>query len=276
MRVRSIGVLFVASLLTSATASAATLYGFDEANGGSIHTINQINGTTSLVGPVGLAPNNGGLGYDYANGKMYLSDAQPDITYDLATINLATGAGTVVGDQLSNNILDVAYDSGDQILYGIAAALDPPNLVTMNEVTGARTTVVGSMGVSGIVDMSYDNVNDTLYATTATGLYTVNILTGAATLVGTYTSVTDMAAVAYDPDTNTLYGGTGGGILYTINIATGAETLVGSTGLIISGLEFVSATPPAPSGVPVFGWQGMLTVALMLMVMGVVTGRGRI
>ena len=74
--------------------NTGTLYGMSTSTS-SLYTINTVTGLATLVGSSGITV--GGMAYDPINDIMYATDAGPDGSTGLYTIDLDTGAGTFVG-----------------------------------------------------------------------------------------------------------------------------------------------------------------------------------
>jgi hypothetical protein len=122
-----------------------------------------------------------GMTYHTPTGTMYFS------TQDhLYSLNLSTGALSLIGQISSGLIIDIAINTqGD--LYGIDITSD--NLVQINKVTGQGTTI-GSTGVNAnyAQGMDFDDATGILYWACyqgggAGGIREVNLLTGNSTLV---------------------------------------------------------------------------------------------
>ncbi len=183
---------------------------------------------------------------------------------NLITLNLTTGAGTVVGP-MGIVAPSLAVDPTTGIMYAGRGG-GTPNLYRVNPANGALTLVGGTgLGVAAIPALDF-TASGVLYASVnlagngGTGgdhLAVINKSTGAATVIGPFGSCTGvvvpsngggsctiegMEAIAFSP-TGVLYGalrgrtnaGTPG--LYTINTSTGAATLVAP---IVDG----SSNPP--------------------------------
>ena len=150
----------------------------------------------------------------------------------LIRINLATGAGTVIGP---TGIVGQFGDPGVPALAirstGEMYAMDigaPSKLYRVNAKSGAAT-LVGATGLASPPAMVFDGHN-VLNAIDAAGkLHTLNEGTGAATLVGA-TGVA-IKGLAVDPASGDLWGSDASSRIYQIDGATAAVTLVGNTGL---------------------------------------------
>ena len=257
----------LAMMLSVKPVSASILYGVDDnaqQSGGTsrLYAIDQATGTAREVGELGRQVFAGGLAYDSSGGTLFVSDIfivnPPVFTNNLGSIDLATGAATVIGQFAgagSNAVAALAYDSTNNILYGAGnAAGNSNNLVIVDRAT-AVLTLVGSFG-QRIDGLAYDRASGTLYGVNSTGLYTINRTTGAATLVGNHGIPTAALSLGLesDWDTGRLFASdTTTDSLYELNPATGTATLLGALGANIGALASVpepEAPPPPPRAPP--------------------------
>jgi len=162
---------------------------------------------------------------------------------ELYTVNLTTGAGSLIGTMPSGLATEVEYDITNGILY--ADETDGgPNLHTIDLATGASTGT--AMHPSGALN-GLEFANGNLYGTFISGpggpseFVIVDPGTANFTDVGP-TGYGPISGLAYDENTGVMYGVTAGGStaqLVTISLTTGAATAVGSTNYeFIGGLEF--------------------------------------
>jgi len=135
----------------------------------------------------------------------------------LGTVDVATGAATVIGE-MPVTMTDIAFDPSGN-LWGISF-----NGLYRIDRHNAATALIGNFGPS--LNSLVFGADGTLYAA-STELYTLNTSTGAATLVGTgggYNSG-DLAFAG-----GNLYLTSLGDNLFTLDTATGAGTSVGPIG----------------------------------------------
>lgn len=155
-----------------------------------------------------------------------------DVQGNFATLDLSTGAVTVIGN-LGVTLTDIAINSQGDI-YGVS----PSDLYRINPLTGVAT-VVGPTGVN--TNALEFSSNDVLYAAgTSASLYTIDLQTGVATTIGNIGTGTagDLAFVG-----NTLYAATADDQLIEIDLSSGVSaSIVGPLGRTIHGLD--SATGP--------------------------------
>jgi hypothetical protein len=193
---------------------------------------------------------------------------------NIITIDYLTGVETLVGTHVFGGVNALEF-VGD-VLYGvyIPNALQPSQLVTVNQVTGALT-VIGPTGIGPIGGMAYDPASGIMYGATSGGagglggnLVTINLATGAASVVGPV-GFFNVTALEFSPDNGILYGGvsyaaTQSADLITIDPNTGAGTLVGPIGYNgLSGLAFVDQIP---INIPISNWAIVIGIILIITV----------
>ncbi len=160
-----------------------------------------------------------------------LGNGDPDAGA-LITINLATGAGTVVGPTgITGEFSDLGVPALAIKYTGEIYAMDigtSSNLYRINADAGTAT-LIGPTGLSSPPAIGFDG-NDLLHAIDSNGdLYTIDHLTGTATFVAATGKF--IKGMAFDPVTAILWGCDASSNVYTINEKTGATTLVGNSGL---------------------------------------------
>ncbi|MGI9609515.1 MAG: hypothetical protein ACR2NL_04390, partial [Acidimicrobiia bacterium] len=168
------------------------LYAMDR---GQLGTLNQTNG---LFTPIGADSgyDMDGLGLDPFTGIMYGAIRRADgqsggsgVYDDLATINISTGAVSIIGpisgpvDDEGDPLFDVddlAFDPTTGSLWGVANAGGEDTLITINKTTGAVIQSVGEFGVLDVEGLSWNDIGG-LRGTTGAGaqLWDVNPTTGA-------------------------------------------------------------------------------------------------
>ncbi|EHR68950.1 PEP-CTERM putative exosortase interaction domain-containing protein [Burkholderiales bacterium JOSHI_001] len=153
----------------------------------------------------------------------------------LLRIDLATGAGTVVGSNIGFSDVDGMSFDGSGRLWGVD---DDTNRLLQIDLNTGVGTAVGSFG-SGFNDMGLAFGNGVMYmaATDSAGvvgsLYTVNTGTGAASLVGAFgfnNAGQRLRVRSLGFYNGVLYGWSNRDTVLTINTSTGAATTVGAFG----------------------------------------------
>ncbi len=159
----------------------------------------------------------------------------------LYSINISTGAGTLIGATGFSGVGGLAFSPGG-VLYGIAAPVNSEvlvqpargasprlvasgrQLITINTTTGAGTLVGGTGVTQGFSDLTFRS-DGVLFAITGGGqLYTINTSTGLATAVGSNQGGVTGGGLAFN-SSNVLYLADFDA-LYTVNTTTGVRTFV--------------------------------------------------
>lgn len=148
---------------------------------------------------------------------------------DLATVDPATGAATIIGQTGYAAITGLAYNSATGTMYGVIGGGDAASgsLVTLNMATGVAT-IVGPTGFDKVGSIEF-GVDGNLY-----GGLTSND--------------------AAQPNS-----------LILINTLTGAGTVVGNTTYSISGLaETIAPVFASPTPVPALSQWALITLAILM------------
>ena len=156
-------------------------------------------------------------------------------TGSLYTIDLVSGAGTLVGATGTGGLPGLAVDPSGT-LYATTRYTDTPDgsiLYVVNTSTGA-VSEIGDTGISGVDALAFDDAGVLYAVDDVPALYTINTATGAPTEIAELTHW--YAGLAFDSTNGMLYGSTGGAFgqddqILTIDPTSGAESLIGVTGL---------------------------------------------
>jgi hypothetical protein len=171
-----------------------TLYTIDDASD-RLQLIDPQTFVITDIGALGVSYGFGDCAWDSASSTMYMTDGRG--TRSLYTLNLATGAATLVGAHGITDMFALGYHPPTDKLYGIAGN---GNLYSFNRNTGAATVVgpTGNLRINGLV---WDSIRNQLVAIT-TGpvtFYSVDVATGAMTALITGQAFLDNSGVTYDP-----------------------------------------------------------------------------
>lgn len=206
------------ALSLAPTAAAQDLIGVEWA--GAIVTIDSFTGVTTQIG-TGFFGQNDVAVVDGRIWSQRRSGAPPQL-FELTTIDPVTGTATVVHPS-SVDLRAMATD-GSHLIWGIQDINQLDDLVTVDTITGATTTV-GSTGFQGIQALAWHK--GVLYAIDSlAGLLTVDPVTGLAT------AINPAQPVFYDAS-QFLLSRTDGKLvcghtsLFEINPLTGQTTLIG-------------------------------------------------
>jgi hypothetical protein len=161
---------------------------------------------------------------------------------ELFTIDLATGAGTLVGLLPGAASTEIEFDDiGQTAFTQLPDGFFQGQAFDIDTGAGAGPPVFTGAAFNGL-----EYVGTTLYGTAILGprfpstLRTLDPVTGSSSVIGA-TGVGPISGLAYDEMAAVMYGISGGpgpAILYTLDLASGAATPVGSTGFQAGSLEF--------------------------------------
>src|SRR5262249_37091364 len=155
--------------------------------------VNPATAAATVVGSLNTGLYVHGLAYDSAHGVMYgVGNEVTSTVSTLLTVNLSTGATTVVGLTGAAGAGDLAYDAASDTLYMSQTHGGPNALMRINRTT-AQATLIGAFGpgVQVGMGMTVDPVLGLIAADNQANsnvpqtLYKVDAATGAATLIGT-------------------------------------------------------------------------------------------
>ncbi len=133
-----------------------------------------------------------GMAFDLSN-HLYVALSSADVTVidRLATIDMSTGAYTVIGPIGRTDVQDIAFSPAGA-LYGVGVNLGG-QLYQIDPTSGAATTIGGGAMGDNTQALCFDT-DGTLYASRSS-LLRIDPATGAATLVGP-TGFTDLRGMA--------------------------------------------------------------------------------
>jgi hypothetical protein len=178
---------------------------YSAANNSGFYSVDHTTGNYTLIGSTGYGMT--GLAYDVTTQTMYASGYTGSVS-NLYTINMATGAATLVGQINATIVIGIAADASGNI-FGIDLS---DILISINKTTGTPTTI-GPLGVNinYAQDIAFDRNNNILYGalyTTSGGFYTINTTTGQASFIHNF--IAEVCALSIPSS-----GGTGGGAIPT-------------------------------------------------------------
>jgi hypothetical protein len=189
----------------------------------SLYSVDVTTGTETMIAPVtGVTSghNVSGMACDKTSGTMYVSSTNITAS-DIYTVDLNTGALTLIGTTGIPGIIEIAID-GTGTMYAWDIVNDES--FTIDKTTGA-STLLGPLGY----DLNYaqggnwDPISDVIYLSaysTSGQLMTLDKTTGALTLIGAFPGGAEVDALAFpgafdtwisiDPTSETLSAGNSG------------------------------------------------------------------
>jgi hypothetical protein len=192
------------------------------------------------IGPLGVAFDFGGLAWDSKNSKMYM--VQGFAGRNLYTVDLGSGAATLVGTHGFTDMFGLAYDSSTDTLYG-GRSTTGRGFYTIDRSNGTAS-LIGDPQIY-LDGLAYDSRRDMVVGGYAGpgDLYSINRSNGSATLLfdGPFFN---NCGLAYDPEKDLFWMIDWSGVLYTFDPQNNyARTqIMGGLGAH-DGLEFI----PEPS-----------------------------
>jgi len=164
----------------------------------------------------------------------------------LITVNLSTGAGTLVGTLPSSGSTEIEFNNNTRRAF----TQFPDGSFAGQEFDITTGEALGNPVADGSSFTGLEWVGSSLYGASITGargassLRILDPATGASTLVGPTGITNPIAGLAYDETGAVMYGitgGAGGGgssNLVSVNLTTGVATVIGSVGFNGGSLEF--------------------------------------
>ncbi|HZW08839.1 MAG TPA: hypothetical protein VFF69_02965 [Phycisphaerales bacterium] len=234
-------VMLAAGAATSA--SGGILYAVDDGRD-LLFTIDTDLLTVTPVGSLGTGGDFGDLAYDNATGTMfYVGGRGNDSLY---TVNLATGAATLVGAHGVSDMFALGVDDQGQ-LYGQATS---GQVYRLDRNTGGASGI----GSNSVYPGGYDwtpGVGLVFIQAGGGDIFSVDRNTGAATLLASPGGIND-CDIAYDPDKGVHWAADWSGNLFQYDGAWNQS-------MVLSGLSSVAALEyvPAPSALAVLGLGGL-------------------
>lgn len=203
------------------------------------------------IGSLGVGFSYGDLAWNPVSGTLYMVDGWGGNT-SLYTVNISTGAATLVGSHGVSGLFGLAYDTQNNTLYAASASDTASMLYSLNPANGTATPI-GSM-LAGYWALAFNSqLNMLLGVNDGTGnIYQVNITTGGTTLLPSLGN-TNNSGATYDSALNLLLDIGVDGYLYSYDIANNyARTTLLSTGgtgtgLTYDGLAYIAAVPEPAS-----------------------------
>jgi hypothetical protein len=227
--------LLAALAITTLTvgAHAQVLYTVQESTD-TLYTIDISTLTLTPVGPLGVPTSFGDLAFDTSTGTMYLVNgwgAGSNNPSSLYTVNLNTGAATLVGSTGVTSLFSLVYDPLTNKLYGAKSTLSPYEFVEINRSTGVATYVgTPSVGLDGMTFVGSTGQVVGLYAGPGS-LHTLDPLTGLDSLLSVGGGFVDNCGIAWGATTNQIYSIDWSGNLFAFDVANSYARLTLTTGL---------------------------------------------
>lgn len=242
------------SVLTGAV-SAQSLYAVRESDDTLVRIdISNPNAPTlNPVGPLGTPFAFGGLSMG-PGGQLYMVAGRGNNA--LYTVDINTGAATLVGNHGITDLFGLEWDSRNNVMYATQFS-GGRGLYSLSLSNGTATVINPAMAL-GIGGLAYNSNTDQLIGSNdgAGDLYEINRSNGAQTLLFDGPFVND-SGLTYDPVNNYLWGIDWSGVLFRYDVSNNYARTDVLTGLgAYDGLAYFAV--PAPGALALLGLGGVV------------------
>ncbi|MGE0002613.1 MAG: PEP-CTERM sorting domain-containing protein [Fimbriimonadaceae bacterium] len=239
-------------------ASAELLYTVREADD-VLSTIDTATGNVSAIGALGVNFEFGDLAFDQSTNTMYAVGGWGNgigAVSDLFSVNLTTGAATLIGSTGQRDVFGLVWDPTTGKLFGSASTIST-GFFEINKTTGAGS-LIGTPGIS-LDALTYDGSTGNILGMFAGpgSLHYVDRNTGAATLANGGSGFVNNNGMAYVGSNNSVYSLDWSGDFYRYDLSNSfARTTITNVGAAYDGLAAV----PEPATMVALG-AGLLALA---------------
>ncbi len=246
----------LAIIASGGSAAAGTLFGINDSDN-SLVIINPEAATVTTVGSLGVAGGDfGDLAYDSTTGTAYWAAGRGN--NNLYSVNLTTGAASLIGNYGVNDLFGLTFDTANNTLYGFATN---QNVYTINVSTGASTILSGNHGLYP-GGAAYVAATDTIYLQAAGGggVNTIDAVTGAGTFFSAGAGAINDNGLTWDVARGRFFANDYSGNVYSYAADFNSRSLVLNYGSSLDGIISVEtgAVPePATWAMMLLGFFGL-------------------
>lgn len=233
--------LIILAGLATQLASAELLYTVRESDD-TLSTIDTTNGNVSAIGAMGVSYEFGDLAYNASTGTMYAIGGWGNgvgAVSDLFTVNLTTGAATLVGSTGQTDLFGLVWDPRTGKMFASASTIST-GFYEINMGTGAGT-FIGDPGIN-LDALTYDGSTGNILGMLAGpgSLHYIDRATGAQTLANGGSGFVNNNGMAYVGSNNSVYSLDWSGDFYQYDLSNSfARTTVANVGQAYDGLAAV-------------------------------------
>ena len=246
---RLLAATLVAAFATYACADS--VYFVSDTGGHELYSMDLTTMNVTTVGALGIDGTNGTFGdlaYDSTNGTMYYSGGRGD--ENLYTVNLTTGAATLVGSDGQTDMFALGYDPATNSLYGGAADSHAFGSVSMSN---GAFTFIGTAGSLYTEGLTYNSLTSQMILSSPNELFNIDVVTAGTTLIGNVGGSNDNG-ITYDPVRNVYWIYNYNGNIVEQNATTFAVIQTLSPGVGDgSSIAYVGAPAPEPASMALLG-----------------------
>lgn len=219
--------------ITVASYDSVTLeFNYTPSSAGSVSVVYPLSSNDPGLTGINLS----GTGYDLTlvTEKTFYASSGLQNSGNILTIDPVTGAGSIIGLSLFNEITCLSINPIDGRMYGLIAGAGSADLVKINASAG-DAHLLSTISIPLMAGIAFDTTG-TLYGITRVGeIYTIDPLTGSTTLV--VDAVGSYLGITFHPQTNEMWATSravappNNDLVFKVNLSTGDTTFVGHTGL---------------------------------------------
>lgn len=191
--------LLALGAVLSSIASASSLYYVDDTTQ-TLNVIDTVTFNSTLIGATGVEGTFGDMAWDRTTGTMYFVAGRSN--NNLYTLDLSTGAATLVGSHGVDDLFGLAVNASGQLFAQSTDSSD--NFYSLNKLTGAATLVGGDGVYTGGLTFNTALNEMILLEAGSASVFEVDESTGITSLLGGTQSINDND-IAYDATTDSYW-----------------------------------------------------------------------
>lgn len=221
---------------------AAELYTVRESDD-TLCTINTATAAITAIGALGVGYDFGDLAFDTNSNTMYMVNGRGNVPSNLYTVNLTTGAATLVGSTGQIEVFGLVFDGQTGNLYA-SQSTGATGFMSINTGTGLGT-MIGDPGINLDGMTHVGSTGDLVGMLAGPGsLHSINRATGAATQVSAGAGFVDNNGLAWLAADNNIYSVDWSGNFFRYDVGNSYALTTIATG--IGSFDGLASTAPVP------------------------------